>query len=70
MSLREERSYAPLLWAELDKNGKFIKGRIYSFIQIPPGGPKSDEQERAYGLIKRLSQQDFPQTYPPLDPQR
>ena len=70
MSLREERCYAPLLWAELDKNGKFIKGRIYSFIQVPPGGPKSDEQERAYGLIKKLSQQDFPQTYPPLDSQR
>jgi poly-gamma-glutamate capsule biosynthesis protein CapA/YwtB (metallophosphatase superfamily) len=70
MNLKEERSYAPLLWVELDRNGEFIKGKIYSFIQIPPGGPKKDEQGRAYGLIKKLSQQDFPRTYPPLDPQR
>jgi poly-gamma-glutamate capsule biosynthesis protein CapA/YwtB (metallophosphatase superfamily) len=70
MNLREERSYAPLLWVELDRNGEFIKGKIYSFIQTPPGGPKKDEQGRAYGLIKKLSQQDFPQTYPPLDLQR
>jgi len=70
MNLKEERSYAPLLWVELHRNGEFIKGKIYSFIQIAPGGPKKDEQGRAYGLIKKLSQQDFPQTYPPLDPQR
>ena len=62
MSLDKEKSYAPLLWVELNKNGEFIRGKIYSFLQAPPGGPKMDEQERAYTLIKKLSQEDFPET--------
>jgi len=64
MSLGKEKGYAPLLWVELGKNGEFIRGKIYSFIQVPPGGPKMDEQERAYTLIKKLSQEDFPETSP------
>lgn len=64
MSLGKEKGYAPLLWVELEENGKFIRGKIYSFIQVPPGGPKKDEQERAYALIKKLSQEDFPGTSP------
>jgi len=64
MSLGKEKGYAPLLWVELNKNGEFIRGKLYSFIQVPPGGPKVDEQERAYTLIKKLSQEDFPETSP------
>jgi poly-gamma-glutamate capsule biosynthesis protein CapA/YwtB (metallophosphatase superfamily) len=64
MSLGKEKGYAPLFWVELGKNGEFIRGKIYSFIQVPPGGPKMDEQERAYTLIKKLSQEDFPETSP------
>jgi poly-gamma-glutamate capsule biosynthesis protein CapA/YwtB (metallophosphatase superfamily) len=67
MSLGKEKGYAPLLWVELGKNGEFIRGKIYSFIQIPPGGPRTDEQERAYTLIKQLSQEDFPETSPFLN---
>jgi poly-gamma-glutamate capsule biosynthesis protein CapA/YwtB (metallophosphatase superfamily) len=64
MSLGKEKGYAPLLWMELGKTGEFIRGKIYSFIQVPPGGPRMDEQERAYTLIKQLSQEDFPETTP------
>jgi len=64
MSLGKEKGYAPLFWVELGKNGEFLRGKIYSFIQVPPGGPKMDEQERAYTLIKKLSQEDFPETSP------
>ncbi len=64
MSLDKEKGYAPLLWVELGKNGEFIRGKIYSFIQVPPGGPIWDERERAYTLIKKLSQEDFPETTP------
>jgi poly-gamma-glutamate capsule biosynthesis protein CapA/YwtB (metallophosphatase superfamily) len=64
MSLGKEKGYAPLLWVELGKNGEFVRGKIHSFIQVPPGGPKMDEQERAYTLIKKLSQEDFPETSP------
>lgn len=64
MSLDKEKGYAPSLWVALGKNGEFIRGKIYSFIQVPPGGPKWDERERAYTLIKKLSQEDFPETSP------
>ena len=64
MSLDKEKGYAPLLWVELGRNGEFVRGRIVSFIQFPPGGPKRDGEERARALIKRLSQEDFPETSP------
>lgn len=62
MSLNKERGYAPLLWVELGKNGEFIHGKIFSFIQVPPGAPQRDEKERALNLIKKLSQEAFPET--------
>jgi poly-gamma-glutamate capsule biosynthesis protein CapA/YwtB (metallophosphatase superfamily) len=64
MSLDEEKGYAPLLWVELGEKGEFIRGKIFSFIQLPPGGPRKDEKERAQDLIKKLSQKDFPGTGP------
>jgi poly-gamma-glutamate capsule biosynthesis protein CapA/YwtB (metallophosphatase superfamily) len=64
MSLDKEKGYAPLLWVELGRNGEFVKGKIFSFMQFPPGVPKRDEEERAWALIKKLSQEDFPETSP------
>jgi poly-gamma-glutamate capsule biosynthesis protein CapA/YwtB (metallophosphatase superfamily) len=64
MSLNKEEGYAPMLWAELSESGEFIRGKLYSFVQVPPGGPKKDEKERAWTLIKKLSQEDFPGTSP------
>ena len=64
MSLDKEKGYAPLLWVELGRDGEFVKGKIFSFIQVPPGAPKRDEKERAWTLIKKLSEEDFPETSP------
>ena len=64
MSLDKEKGYAPLLWVELGRDGEFVKGKILSFIQVPPGAPKRDEKERAGALIKKLSEEDFPETSP------
>jgi hypothetical protein len=64
MNLEEEKGYASILWVELDRIGRFIKGKIYSFIQTPPGGPKKDEELRVWKLMKTLSQKDFPKTSP------
>ncbi len=64
MSLDKEKGYAPLLWVELGRDGEFVRGGIVSFIQFPPGGPKRDGEERAWALIKKLSQEDFPETSP------
>ena len=67
MSLDEEKGVAPLLWVELGQKGEFVRGKIFSFIQVPPGGPRKDEEERAWALMKRLSQEDFPETSPLFD---
>lgn len=64
MCLVGEKGLAPLLWVELNKEGKFLKGKIYSFIQHPPGGPRRDKLERAFKLIEKLSKTDFPDTSP------
>ncbi len=67
MNLAGEAGIAPLLWIELDKRGRFLKGRIYSFVQLPPGGPKKDDKNRAFYLIEKLSKEDFPLTSPLFD---
>ncbi|TDY01158.1 CapA family protein [Thiohalophilus thiocyanatoxydans] len=51
---------APLLEAQLDHRGRFVAGRVHSFVQRRPRGPVRDEQRRAARLIARLSQEDFP----------
>ncbi|RKX71827.1 CapA family protein [candidate division WOR-3 bacterium] len=50
--------YAPLLWVELDEEGRFLMGRIYSFRQYG-GGPKWDGTGEVFSLIRNLSATDF-----------
>ncbi len=64
MNLSGESGYAPLLWAELDNRGKYLRFKVHSFIQARPGGPKLDQLDRASELMRKLSQQDFPQSHP------
>jgi len=64
MNLAGAGGYAPLLAVELDQQGRFLQGRIHSFIQYPPGEPKKDEQHQALILMRDLSLQDFPATSP------
>jgi len=64
MSLKGASGYAPLLWVELGPTGEFFRGKIYSFIQQRPGGPRQDAQQRALSLIKTLSLEDFPVSSP------
>jgi len=64
MSLTGESGYAPLLQVKLGPQGDFLRGKIHSFIQYRPGGPKKDEERRASGLMRRLSLEDFPASSP------
>lgn len=64
MSLTGESGYAPLLLVQLGPQGEFLQGRIHSFIQKRPGGPRTDPERQAARLMRRLSLEDFPVTSP------
>lgn len=64
MNLDEARGYAPLLRTELGPGGEFLRGRIHSFIQYRPGGPKKDQRQRAAEFMRTLSLEDFPGNSP------
>ena len=50
---------SPILVVTIDETGKFVEGQIHSTMQIRPDGPSLDESQRALGLIRELSHQDF-----------
>ncbi len=54
--------YAPLVAVETDREGRFLGGRIYSFLQEKGMGPKLDESHRAAKEIKRLTVSDVPES--------
>lgn len=64
MQLVAELGYAPLLVLEVDSVGRFLRGEIYSFKQIPPGGPSADTSDAAFRLMRDLSIVDFSESAP------
>ncbi len=54
--------YAPVVKVYTDKEGKFVKGQIYSAIQQDKTGPVIDVNHAAAKEIKRLTELDFPVT--------
>ena len=60
ISVAGAKGYAPMVAATLDGTGRFIDGKIYSNIQIRPGGPQPDSQQRALRMIRELTVLDFP----------
>lgn len=60
MSVSGLKGLAPLLEARLDREGRFVAGRIHSFRQQRPRGPVPDARHRAARLIAGLSRNDFP----------
>lgn len=59
ISVEGIKGIAPILFAKVDGMGKFIEGRIYSTVQIRPGGPQIDDSNQALHRIRSLSIQDF-----------
>lgn len=51
---------APVAVAEIDMDGKFVGGKIHSFIQKRGLGPRKDSTNAAARQIRNLSRQDFP----------
>lgn len=59
MGISAQVGYAPLLVARVDGNGKFVGGKIHSFIQPGRIGPRADAQNRAARDIWSLTQEDI-----------
>jgi hypothetical protein len=60
ISVAGAKGYAPILEVTLDGNGKFTAGKLHSNIQVRPGGPQPDKQQRALTMIRELTTLDFP----------
>lgn len=64
MGLSGTTGYAPIAVVRVDKNGKFIEGRIHSLIQKYGVGPRLDSDNKVSHFMQTLSKQDFPSTSP------
>ena len=59
ISVADIKGVAPILLATLDGDGRFLGGRIQSTVQIRPGGPRDDPDDRARKMIAELTAADF-----------
>ncbi len=59
ISVAGPKGFAPLLDIEVDGNGQLLSGRVYSFVQQRPNGPRPDPAQRAATMIRRLTGVDF-----------
>ena len=62
ISVAGVKGLAPVLEITITANGKFVDGRIISARQQRPLGPQPDVSHEAARLMKRLTEQDFPET--------
>ena len=61
-NIRGISGYAPMVKVFTDKEGKFVKGKIISALQLDKKGPVLDAEHLAAKEIKRLTALDFPNT--------
>lgn len=62
MSLGGVLGYAPVLAVKVDCRGRFLSGKIHSFLQTRGDGPRVDAAARAAREIKSLTESDVPDT--------
>lgn len=61
MGINGVTGYAPIAEVTVDTaDGRFVDGKIHSFIQQRGRGPRADSSNQAARLIRRLSTEDFP----------
>ena len=60
MGLTGVSGYAPVAEVTIDGKGRFVEGKIHSFIQQRGKGPSKDSMNAAARLMRRLSAEDFP----------
>lgn len=60
-NLKGPNGFAPIVKLYVDKNGKFVKGEIFSIVQLGEGGVSLDDSNQALKEIQRLTKIDFPE---------
>ena len=59
VNLAGVNGYAPVLTVRIDRDGRFVDGRIHSFIQTQGTGPKLDAADKVAQHMRSLSEADF-----------
>ncbi len=59
VNLAGVNGYAPVLVVRIDRQGRFVDGRIHSFIQTQGTGPKLDASDKVAQHMRSLSLTDF-----------
>ncbi len=62
MGLSGLTGQAALAEVKVDREGKFVNGKIHSYIQQKGKGPIKDSNNASAKQIKRLSEKDFPES--------
>ncbi len=60
ISVEGIRGLAPILFATLDGEGRFVSGKIEPTIQIRPAGPSLDPDRKVITLLRELTGAAFP----------
>ena len=59
MSLTSISAYAPVVTIKIDRKGRFLEGKIHSFIQQKGVGPRKDNSDAVAREIKELTESDI-----------
>lgn len=59
VNLSGVNGYAPVLVVRIDRTGRFVDGRIHSFIQTQGTGPRLDPTDKVAQHMRSLSETDF-----------
>lgn len=60
MNINGITGYAPLVEVSVDAQGRFERGQIHPYIQVKGRGPRKDRSGAVVGNLRRLSNEDFP----------
>lgn len=69
INLKGVSGYAPVVTIQIGNDGRFLKGKIHSFIQQRGIGPRKDETNAVPRQMKMLSDADVPNSMVRLDNQ-
>lgn len=67
MNLTGISSYAPVIEVKIARDGRFLKGKIHSFLQQKGIGPRHDKAGSVAHEMKQLSEADVPHSQARID---